>query len=94
MGFMGISNGLTNVLMSSFWAEIYGVHYLGAIKALTGSMMVFSTALAAVVFGTLIDLGYSIENIAFLCAIYTAISVAIVIIFKKAYQPVLLENKT
>jgi len=94
MGFMGISNGLTNVLMSSFWAEIYGVHYLGSIKALTGSMMVFSTALAAVVFGTLIDLGYSIENIAFLCAIYTAISVAIVIIFKKAYQPVLLENKT
>ena len=94
MGFMGMSNGLTNVLMSSFWAEIYGVHYLGSIKALTGSMMVFSTALAAVVFGTLIDLGYSIENIAFLCAIYTAISVAIVIIFKKAYQPVLLENKT
>ena len=94
MGFMGISNGLTNVLMSSFWAEIYGVHYLGSIKALTGSMMVFSTALAAVIFGTLIDLGYSIENIAFLCAIYTAISIAIVIIFKKAYQPVLLENKT
>ena len=94
MGFMGISNGLTNVLMSSFWAEIYGVHYLGSIKALTGSIMVFSTALAAVVFGTLIDLGYSIENIAFLCAIYTAISIAIVIIFKKAYQPVLLENKT
>ena len=94
MGFMGISNGLTNVLMSSLWAEIYGVHYLGSIKALTGSMMVFSTALAAVVFGTLIDLGYSIENIAFLCAIYTAISIAIVIIFKKAYQPVLLENKT
>jgi len=94
MGFMGISNGLTNVLMSSFWAEIYGVHYLGSIKALTGSMMVFSTALAAIVFGTLIDLGYSIENIAFLCAIYTAISIAIVIIFKKAYQPVLLENKT
>ena len=94
MGFMGMSNGLTNVLMSSFWAEIYGVHYLGSIKALTGSMMVFSTALAAVVFGTLIDLGYSIENIAFLCAIYTAISITIVIIFKKAYQPVLLENKT
>jgi len=31
MGFMGISNGLTNVLMSSFWAEIYGVNYLGSI---------------------------------------------------------------
>ena len=90
MGFMGISNGLTNVLMSSFWAEIYGVNYLGSIKALTGSLMVFSTALATVVFGSLIDFGYSIENIAFLCAIYTVISIIIVIIFQKTYKPTLL----
>ena len=93
MGFMGISNGLTNVLMTSFWAEIYGVTYLGSIKALTGSLMVFSTALATVVFGSLIDLGYSIENIAFLCAIYTGISIIIVIIFQKSYKPIL-QNKT
>ena len=93
MGFMGISNGLTNVLMSSFWAEIYGVNYLGSIKALTGSLMVFSTALATTIFGVLIDLEYSIENIASLCAIYTAISIIIVIIFQKTYQPVL-QNKT
>jgi len=93
MGFMGISNGLTNVLMSSFWAEIYGVNHLGSIKALTGSLMVFSTALATAVFGVLIDLGYSIENIAVLCSIYTAISIVIVIIFQKAYKPVL-QNKT
>ena len=93
MGFMGISNGLTNVLMSSFWAEIYGVNYLGSIKALTGSLMVFSTALATVVFGILIDLGYSIENIAILCSVYTTISIVIVIIFQKTYKPVL-QNKT
>jgi len=94
MGLMGISNGLTNVLMSSFWAEIYGVNYLGSIKALTGSLMVFSTALATVIFGSLIDIGYSIENIAFLCVIYTAISIVIVLIFQKAYKPILLKNKT
>ena len=94
MGLMGISNGLTNVLMSSFWAEIYGVNYLGSIKAFTGSLMVFSTALAAAVFGSLIDIGYSIENIAFLCAIYTAMSIVIVFIFQKAYKPILLKNKT
>ena len=45
--------------------------------------MVFSTALATAIFGLLIDLGYSIENIAGLCSIYTAISIAIVIIFQK-----------
>ena len=93
MGFMGISNGLTNVLMSSFWAEIYGVNHLGSIKALTGSLMVFSTALATAVFGVLIDSGYSIENIAVLCSVYTAISIVIVLIFQKTYKPVL-KNKT
>ena len=89
MGFMGISNGLTNVLMSSFWAEIYGVNYLGSIKALTGSLMVFSTALATTVFGILIDLGYTIENIAIFCSVYTAISIVIVVIFQKSYKPIL-----
>ena len=93
MGFMGISNGLTNVLMSSFWAEIYGVNYLGSIRALTGALMVFSTALAAAVFGILIDLGYSIENIAIFCSIYTAISIVIVIIFQKTYRPIV-QDKT
>ncbi len=89
MGLMGISNGLTNVLMTSFWAEIYGVNYLGSIKALTGSLMVFSTALATTIFGILIDLKYTIENIAGFCSIYTAISIIIVIIFQRTYKPVL-----
>ena len=93
MGLLGITNGLTNVLLSSLWAEIYGVNYLGSIKALTGSLMVFSTALATVVFGTLIDLGYSIENIAVICSVYTAISTGLVMIFQKTYKPII-QNKT
>ncbi len=87
MGFMGISNGLTNVLLSSLWAEIYGVNYLGSIKALTQSLMVLSTALATAVFGILIDLGYSIEKIAYVCAIYAATSILIVLFFMKSYKP-------
>lgn len=63
MGLLGVTNGLTNVMLSSLWAEIYGVRHLGAIKALTGSLMVFSTALATAIFGILIDFGYSIEKI-------------------------------
>ena len=55
--------------------------------------MVFSTALATAVFGILIDLGHSIENIATFCSIYTAISIVIVLIFQKNYKPVL-QNKT
>ena len=93
MGLLGISNGLTNVLLSSLWAEIYGVNYLGSIKALTGALMVFSTALATSVFGLLIDLGNSIESISAICLIYIVISVGIIFIFQRSYKPVLL-NKT
>jgi len=93
MGLLGVTNGLTNVLLSSLWAEIYGVNYLGSIKALTGSLMVFSTALATVIFGLLIDLSFSIEDIAVLCSVYTAISIALVLIFQKKYEPVS-QNKT
>ena len=93
MSLLGITNGLTNVMLSSLWAEIYGVNYLGSIKAFTGSLMVFSTALATAVFGLLIDLGYSIESIAVLCLVYTAISITIILVFKKSYQPIL-QNKT
>ena len=93
MGLLGITNGLTNVLLSSLWAEIYGVNYLGSIKALTGSLMVFSTALATVIFGSLIDFGYSIENIALLCSIYTILGIVLTLIFLKSYKPVI-QNRT
>jgi len=93
MGLLGVTNGLTNVLLSSLWAEIYGVNYLGSIKALTGSLMVFSTALATAVFGLLIDLGISIEGIAGICSLYTVLSVILVLIFQKTYKPII-ENKT
>ena len=88
MGLLGITNGFTNVLISSLWAEIYGVNYLGSIKALTGALMVFSTALATAVFGMLIDFGHSIESISVLCSIYVVISMIIVAIFQKTYNPV------
>ena len=93
MGLLGITNGFANVIFSSLWAEIYGVNYLGAIKALGGSLMVFSTALATAVFGLLIDYDYSIEKISAICLIYTVISTLIIIVFKNSYKPQLL-NKT
>ena len=64
LGLIGISNGFANVLGSSTWAEIYGVKYIGSIKALTTALMVFATAFGTALFGFLIDYGFSIEKIA------------------------------
>ena len=88
---MGISNGLANVLGSSTWAEIYGVKYIGAIKALTTSMMVFSTAFGTAIFGIVIDFGYSIEVIAMISFSYMFAANVLIIIFKRNIQPVLVK---
>ena len=93
MGLLGVTNGLTNILLSSFWAEIYGVNYLGSIRALTGSLMVFSTALATAIFGFLIDSEHSIESIAALCSIYIVLSLVIILIFWNSYKPIM-QKKT
>ena len=88
LGLIGISNGLANVLGSSTWAEIYGVKYIGSIKALTTALMVFSTAFGTALFGILIDQGFSIENIAFISGAYIVVSLVLLLIFQKSLQPI------
>ena len=91
LGLMGVSNGFANVLGSSTWAEIYGVKYLGSIKALTSSMMVFATAFGTAIFGVIIDFGYSIEVIAIISSVYIIIANILIIFFKNEIEPVLIK---
>ncbi len=88
LGLIGVSNGLANVLGSSTWAEIYGVKFIGAIKALTTALMVFSTAFGTALFGILIDYGFTIENIAFVSGTYIVVSFILLMIFRKNLEPV------
>ena len=88
LGLVGISNGLANVLGSSTWAEIYGVKFIGSIKALTTAFMVFSTAFGTAVFGLLIDKGFSIENIALISGIYIVTSLVLLLIIRKNLEPI------
>jgi predicted MFS family arabinose efflux permease len=92
LGLIGVSNGLANILGSSTWAEIYGVKYIGSIKALTTAFMVFSTAFGTAVFGLLIDNSFTIENIAFVGGTYIVISLILLIFFRKTIEPVKLVN--
>ncbi len=90
LGLVGISNGLANLLGSSTWAEIYGVKYIGSIKALTTALMVFATAFGTALFGFFIDAGFSIEKIAFIAAIAIAFSIALLFTIRKKLNPVYL----
>ena len=87
LGLIGISNGLANVLGSSTWAEIYGVKFIGSIKALTTALMVFSTAFGTALFGFLIDRGFSIEQIAMVSFIYILISLILLFFVRNKLNP-------
>ena len=87
LGLIGISNGLANVLGSSTWAEIYGVKYIGSIKALTTALMVFSTAFGTALFGLLIDKGFNIEKIAIVSAIYIFSSIILLYSIRNKLNP-------
>ena len=87
LGLIGISNGLANVLGSSTWAEIYGVKFIGSIKALTTALMVFSTAFGTALFGFLIDKGFSIELIAMISFIYILISLVLLFFVRNKLNP-------
>ncbi len=89
LGLIGISNGLANVLGSSTWAEVYGVKHIGSIKALTTALMVFSTAFGTALFGVLIDIGFSIEKIAIISALYILISFILLFLVRKKLNPIL-----
>ena len=86
-GLLGVTNGLANVLGSSTWAEIYGVKYIGSIKALTTALMVFSTAFGTALFGFLIDNGFSIEQIAIVSGTYILGSIILLYLVKNKLNP-------
>ena len=88
LGLIGISNGFANILGSSTWAEIYGVKYIGSIKALTTALMVFSTAFGTALFGALIDRGFSIEQIAIISSIYISISLFLLFLIRNKLNPI------
>lgn len=59
MALLGVSNGFSSTLIGALWPEVYGTKYLGSIRALMVSAMVFATAMGPGITGFLIDRGVS-----------------------------------
>ena len=90
LGLVGISNGFANILGSSTWAELYGVKYLGSIKALTTALMVFATAFGTALFGYLIDIDFTVGDIAVVSGTYIFISLILLFSVRKKLNPVMI----
>ena len=57
--FAGMTLGLSMTVGGALFAELYGTKLLGSIRGLTGSLVVFSTAVAPLGVGALLDAGIS-----------------------------------
>jgi predicted MFS family arabinose efflux permease len=71
---LGVTVGSYATLSSPFFAEKYGTLHMGAIKSVTTAAMVFSSAIAPVLMGGLIDRGVSMEAQAVGGAVYVALA--------------------
>jgi hypothetical protein len=54
---------MTGAVSPPFWAEVYGVKHLGAIKAVATALMIFASALSPALYGVLFDAGVSVGNV-------------------------------
>ena len=85
---IAMTNGTSSVLLTSTWSEIYGTKYLGGIRSITVSFFVFSTAIAPVLFGYLIDKQFTINQIFSMMLGYLILANALFLFKLKDYQPV------
>jgi len=59
----GAASGMTGAVTPPFWAEVYGVQHLGAIKAVATAVMIFASALSPALYGWMFDAGLGVTTI-------------------------------
>lgn len=65
----GATLGIINTAVGAFWPERYGVLHVGAIRSVSQAAMVFSTAVAPLFMGLLLDAGLAVSTIGLLLAV-------------------------
>lgn len=74
----GIATGLQATLITAFWAEFFGTRHIGAIKAVSTSIMVFGSAIGPGISGFFIDLGYAFPVQMIAISVYFSIAMVLV----------------
>lgn len=74
----GLATGMQATLITAFWAEFFGTRHIGAIKAVSTSIMVFGSAIGPGISGYLVDRGYSFPDQMIAISGYFAIAMLLV----------------
>jgi MFS family permease len=85
MGSMGICLGMVLPMMAALWAEAYGVKNIGAIRSMSTACAVFASAGSPVVFGFLIDAGFSIAALAGMSLVAIVVANVMAVIASRLY---------
>ncbi len=72
----GAAAGMTSAVTAPFWAEVYGVQHLGAIKAVATAVMIFASAMSPALYGAMFDGGVSVQAIGLLNIVFVAFASA------------------
>jgi MFS-type transporter involved in bile tolerance (Atg22 family) len=69
MAGLGLSNGFTENISNSLWAEMYGVKNLGSIKAMLTFFGIMASASSPFLYGIILDQTSSINTLVYLSLI-------------------------
>jgi MFS family permease len=70
MFLLGFTIGASGPTIGSLWAECYGNKHLGAIRSMVTAIMVISTAVSPILFGYILDSGFSFEQLSLMMIAY------------------------
>ena len=87
-GFMilsGLSVGMMMTFFGAFWPDAYGTQHLGAIRSIAVALMIFSSALAPVIMGVLLDAGVAIESLTLGFALYCLAATSLAVSAARLY---------
>jgi MFS family permease len=83
---IGVTSGLTYTVVTAFWAEVYGLDHLGAIRSMVIALSVFASALGPVIMGAMMDGGLMIEAICGWFALYGLGASGFLLLSLKGYR--------
>ncbi|MGI9388892.1 MAG: MFS transporter [Boseongicola sp.] len=85
MALFGIAHGIQATLPTAFWAEFFGTRHIGAIKAVSTSIMVFGSAVGPGISGALIDFGLTFpEQMIGISVFFVAASILVWVAVREA----------
>ena len=73
----GLTVGSSSTVVGSLLPEVYGTKHLGAIRSMLTALVVFSTAVSPILFGWVLDAGFSVNGLLLGCALYAFISAVV-----------------